>query len=212
MAVEAAFHALEERLRTLRSAFRALRVIAVEDRPQGGDSALLDAMEDAVEDILGWTREALGAAARGCAAITSFMDVDQARRALTAAQELLDRIGQRLTYDLLSYERLTELATLGEERGGEWVGWAETMNGTLDGCRKPLYDTGQAVLLCWQELTEKLMMVPISVNAVNVREPFGGPGRVHPARTGARQAPQQGEGDRVSGTHEGVTTQIGEGK
>jgi hypothetical protein len=157
-------------LQRLQEGLLSLRVTIEEDRPlEGASVMLLDAFGDATQDALGWLEEALetvepAAALKGCQAF----DVNQARQALVFCQEQFNRINQRFSSDLVSYERIAELMRLGQERRGEWRGWTISVRQSLEGCQQHLYDTSHALFRCWQEIAERVGMTSVSVQSTNI--------------------------------------------
>jgi len=63
VALEATFHALDDRLTAVREAFTDLRVALQEDSPRQGAPLLVDQLGDAATDLLGWLEEAAEAGA-----------------------------------------------------------------------------------------------------------------------------------------------------
>jgi hypothetical protein len=62
----------------------------------------------------------------------------------------------------VSYERIAELLSVGYERQGEWLTWANSVKEGLDGCRQPLFDINHALFLCWQEIAERVGTLAVS--------------------------------------------------
>lgn len=173
MSLRTEFQSLYAQLESLHEALSELRA-AIDDRPPKGESVLLlDSFGDAVEDTLGWLGEALalvapavggGAQQRG---ETGF-DVNRARQALVFCQDQFNRITHRFTFDLVSYERVSQLMQLGRERRGEWQGWAVGVRRELEACQQHLYDTSQALFRCWQEIAERVGMTSVSVQTTTI--------------------------------------------
>ena len=166
MALEAAFQELVAQLGTLRDSLMGLRVTVVEDRPLVGGVILADTLGDSVEDLLGWLEEALEGAVEGQQAVGHPTDVDRARRSLTACQEQYNRIAHRFSSELISYERMEQLTSLGHQRGRGWLAWTDSVKEALDRCQQPLYDTNQALFFCWREIAERAGMTSVSVQAI----------------------------------------------
>src|SRR5262245_37173646 len=156
MPLEIAFHDLSARLQRLLDTFLGVRLTVVEDKPLRDDVALIDRFGDAVEDLVGWTREALAQGREAEQAVGHPLDAYRARRALTNCQERFNRLALQFWSELVSYERLADLHRFGRRRGGEWLRWTGTVRRALDDCRPPLHETNQALFLCWQELAERL--------------------------------------------------------
>ncbi|HYO63113.1 MAG TPA: hypothetical protein VER08_05590 [Pyrinomonadaceae bacterium] len=172
MSLRTEYQSLYAQLESLNEALADLRTV-IDDRPPKGESVLLlDAFGDAVEDTLGWLDEALAAAgphARGARQKgEAAFDVNGARQALVFCQDQFNRITHRFTFDLVSYDRLSQLMQLGRERRGEWQAWAGGVRRELEGCQQHLYDTSQALFRCWQEIAERVGMTSVSVQTTTI--------------------------------------------
>ena len=168
MALEATFRELSIQLRRLSDTLLALRLTVGEDKPLKGEAALVDSLEDAILDLMGLLDESLKAARAAQKAVGLPLDLDATRRALAKVQESFHRIEQQFSADLVSYEKLTDLANLGSERRGEWIPWAGSVKHGLEECRKPLDGASKALAACWQEIAERVGTMSISVQATNI--------------------------------------------
>jgi len=166
MALEASCNRLGEQLLLLEEALAELHRTVLE-KPRQRDAVLVDLFSDAVDDLCGWLAEARLAAEQGTSAAV-VDSLNQVRRLLKTSQEKLNLISERLISDLLSYERIAELTSLGRDRGGEWLAWTRNVKTALDACRVPLYDANQALFACWLELTERLATTTISVQTTSI--------------------------------------------
>ena len=168
MALEAAFRDLGVQFEKLHDALRGLRLTVVEDKPSEDEAMLVEDFGDTVMDLLEGVNKASSAASDGNKAVGHPVDVDRARRALTACNERFNRAAYRFSSDLMSYERIAELGHLGRERGGEWPVWTFSVKEALDRCQQPLYDVNQALFRCWQEIAERVGMSSVSVQTTNI--------------------------------------------
>lgn len=166
MALEASFKRLAEQLQLLDEAFVELHQSVIE-KPRKHDVVLVDLLSDAVDDLCGWLAEAKFAASEGISA-TAVDSLNQVRRFLKTIQEKSNLITERLISDLLCYERIAELTSLGRDRGGEWLEWTRNVKTALDACRAPLYEVNQAIFACWLELTERLATATIYVQTTSI--------------------------------------------
>lgn len=166
MALEATFRDLSVCLRHLHDSLNELQV-TLGDKPPDEESALADGMETAVLDIMGTLHEARKAAVDGRRAVGHPVDLDLARRALTICQERFHRIEQQYASDLVSYEKLKQLARLGGRRRA-WLPWSSALKQGIDQCQPHLQQTSAALASCWQELAERLGTMSISMQATNV--------------------------------------------
>lgn len=166
MALEATFRQLSVGLHKLHDALSALQV-TVGDTPPNDETALADGLENKVLDMMGMLHEIRKIALEAQKAATHPTDLEGARHALTGCQERFHQIEQQFVSDLVSYERLRELARLGTERRA-WLPWANSIRQGIEQCRQPLEETSSALAACWQELAERLGSVNISMKATNV--------------------------------------------
>lgn len=171
MALEATFRDLSARLNELDESLRQLWV-CFEDKPPKGETHPVQQCGDAITGIVGACEEALFAVRDAEQAVAHPPDLDRARRTLMLAQERIRDVSTRLTSDLTSYERIAELLSHARKRRGEWPGWLKCLRAGLDDCREPLRQVDQSILLCWQEIAERVGMSNITLRATNV-------GRVH---------------------------------
>jgi hypothetical protein len=166
MALEATFRQLSVSLHKLHDALNGLHV-TVGDKPQDGEAALADGLENALLDMMGTLHETRKWALHARRAIAHPGDLDQARRALTHCQERFHRIEQQFATELVSYDRLRELARLGRARRHEWIPWTNSTKDGIERCREPLEICSKALASCWQELAERAGATSISVrNAI----------------------------------------------
>jgi hypothetical protein len=166
VALEATFRDLSVCLHHLYDALNELQV-TLGDKPPDDESALADGVETVVLDLMGTLHEARKAALQGRKFVGHPVDLDQARRALTICQQRFHQIEQQFASDLVSYEKLKELAQLGNERRA-WLPWSHTVKQGVEQCRQPLAQTSAALAGCWQELAERLGTMSISMQATNV--------------------------------------------
>ncbi|MGD0860317.1 MAG: hypothetical protein ABR912_13515 [Terracidiphilus sp.] len=164
MALEATFRGLTFCLHQLHDALNELQV-TLGDKPSDDESAMADGLETAVLDLMGILHEARKAALNAQRAVVHPTDLDRARRALTLCQEHFHHIEKQFAVELVSYEKLRELARLGRERRS-WLPWANTAKLGIEQCRPPLEKISTALAACWLELAERLGMVSVSVRTI----------------------------------------------
>jgi hypothetical protein len=174
MALETTFRTLFVQLRKLCDTLNAV-LLTVGDKPPNRGAVLADRLENTVLDILGLAEDARSAARTAEKAVGAPMDMDRARRALAACQENFHRLQQQFSNELVSYERLKDLASLGSDRGGEWKPWAVSMKDAIEQGRPPLEETSKALAACWQELVEHSGTTSISVTTTGQRIIARGP-------------------------------------
>jgi hypothetical protein len=90
------------------------------------------------------------------------------RRALSVCQDGFRRVTQVFFRKLLSREELTELGNLGNERGGEWLPWANGTKEVIWDCRLLLEDVSRSIGHCWQEAAEHAGATSVSVRTTNI--------------------------------------------
>jgi hypothetical protein len=166
--LETTFRELFTELRKLQDTLVAVRLTVVEDKPVRGEAALVDYLEDSILDLMGLLDESLKAARAAQKAVGTVTDLNAARRALTICQERFHRLGQQFAIELVSYEKLKDLATLGTERRGEWLPWSTSVKEGIEQCRQPLEGADKALAACWQEIAERVGMTSVSVQATNI--------------------------------------------
>jgi hypothetical protein len=174
MALEATFRELTLSLLQLDEALSALQM-TVGDKPLRDEAAVADALESAVLDLRGSVHEARSSAAEALKAVGYPPDLDKARRMLAVCQDHAHAIERQFSSDLVSYDKLRELARVGSERGGEWLPWANSLKQAIEECRSPLQHLNVVLSRCWQELAERLGMTNISVQTTNVGQKINVP-------------------------------------
>jgi hypothetical protein len=176
MSLEASFKSLCECLHRAHDELEELHRAAFE-KPLKGDVVLVDLFGDAADDLLGWIAEASTAAREAAQASGYPLDLDRARQSLKSCQETFMLASEKLSTDLLSYDRIEELMSFGRERGGRWLGWARDVKGAVEACRGPFSEVNQALFSCWQELTERIGTTSVSVKTTNVGQQITVPAR-----------------------------------
>lgn len=167
MALEITFRTLSVQLRRLCDTLNAV-LLTVGDRPPHRGTALADGLESKLLDLLGGLGSARSAAKAARSAVGAAKDLDRARRALAKCQDAFHKAEQQFMNELISYEALHSLTSLGGERGGEWKHWAASMKDAIEQARQPFEETSHAMAICWQELAERLGTMNISVRANGV--------------------------------------------
>ena len=167
MALENTFRSLTVSLHRLHDALNALHV-TVGDKPPKDGASPVDRLESTVLDLVGILHEARAAALNARRSVAHPLDLDRARRMLATCQDRIHRLEQQFAVNLVSYEKLKDLVTLGSERRGEWMPWAGSAKLAIEGCRKPLEDVSLGLARCWQELAEHAGATSVSVRTVSI--------------------------------------------
>lgn len=163
MALEQTFRQLTVSLHRLEDALSALHATSG-DTPEDDVSILADRLAETVFDMKGTLYGARRAAVQARKAVSAPTDLDRSRRALTRCQERFHRVEQLFAAELASYEKLTDLTRLGNERRA-WQPWADMVKVGIEHCREPMEQASRALAACWGELAERLGMLNISVKA-----------------------------------------------
>lgn len=174
MALAVAFQELRVRLQQLEECLGALQVTVVEDTPARGETVLVDQFGNTTLDIRGLLAEAIAASGEATQAVVYPLDVDSARRGLARCQERFHLVSRRFAADLVCYERIADLTSLGLERRGEWRAWSRAVKDAIEGCRYPLDQVADALFQCWQEIGERVGMSSVLVRTTNVGQQFSG--------------------------------------
>jgi hypothetical protein len=168
VALEATFQELNEEFKKLQDNLLALRLTVSEDKPLRGEAALVDQFEDSILDAMGLLEECLKGSRDAKNAVGYPLNLDGARRALAVCQERFHQVQRRFSEELVSYEKLRDLATLSGKRGGPWLSWANTVKHGLEECRQPLDAASNALAACWQEIAERVGMTSVSVKTTTI--------------------------------------------
>jgi hypothetical protein len=168
VAVETTFQDLVARLGALREAAESLQITVVEDRPLSGGVLLVERLGNAVDDLRGWVEESLVAAGCALAAVGNPLDEYTARTALANANRLFLRVEYKFLSEEMSCEQLHEVTKFGRRRGREWLGWSGSVIQALTQCRGLVHEVDDALLLAWQDLSERLGSAGVSVQTTSI--------------------------------------------
>jgi hypothetical protein len=149
MAMEATFRELSVGLNKLHDALNEI-LVTLGDKPADEESALADGLETTVLDTIGTLHEARKAVVNVRRGLQNPPDLDGARKGLTLCQEHFNHLEKDFKLGLASYEKLKELARLGNERS--WLPWADTVKREIEQCLEPLEQTSKALAACREEL------------------------------------------------------------
>lgn len=169
MVLEAAFSALTAQFHTLQEAFLQLHIAIAEDKPgcdEQDDVALIDIIKDITDDLLGWLGEAQSCAVEGMQAASYPTDLACARYKLAKCQEIFNQVSLQFSNELISYDRVEDLMSLGRERETEWLNWAQNVKASLEECKRPLYEVNQKLFQCWLEIAELAWISSLSSQTV----------------------------------------------
>jgi hypothetical protein len=156
VALDPPFEHLWARVHGLRDAVVAMQLTVVEDRPPDSDIIPVQALGDAVGDLLAAVQDLLVAASDGLGAVRARGEPRAVRDALVRAQEATNQAAQLLAEEVGDPARLGDLDGLARSRRGAWGPWMGGVTEAMDRCRPPLWDVQRALLGCWSELTDRL--------------------------------------------------------
>jgi methyl-accepting chemotaxis protein len=169
MTLTAAVGHLWESVHQLRDDVQALRLHAVEDRPVGEESRLVEDIGTAGETVAGWSEQVLEATARVVAATRHPADLPGLRQALGDATEAVERLAAELLEQLSATTRLDQLDALAREGGTELRAWVAAIKQALDRIHQSAWLASAAVITCWQELAERAVPGPAVESAETPR-------------------------------------------
>jgi predicted metal-dependent phosphoesterase TrpH len=152
-AVDRLWHAAHQ----LRDDAQALRLHAVEDRPQRRDEApskLVENIETASLTLAGWVEEILDAVAQAVAASAHPVDLARLRHALGACADGAERVAAQLTEELTCSRRLDELNEFACG-GREQHAWVAAIKDAVDRVSPSAWAVSFALTDCWRELAER---------------------------------------------------------
>jgi hypothetical protein len=167
MTLEIACRGLIDQFLELRTCLRTLDITVVEDRPTSPSVAFVDRLSDGVQDLVGWTEEAL-AVIREAALASPSIPSDVALRSLSDCQAPYGRILRKYASEVGARDRFDELRAIGKERGPAWSAWAGSVAQALEACQPPIFETGDSLVRCWRELAERAGAASISVQTTTV--------------------------------------------
>ena|SRR5579863_7509687 len=167
MAMELTFRQLFEQLKRLKEMLDPLRCLLPDD-PLNMEVALVQHLRESVETASGWLEACLDQSQAAQSNLGRSADLNRSRRALTRCQASFDEMEHTFSGELLSYDKMREIAGLGARRRGIWLIWSQNVKRDLDVCRYELDLTRKALTACWQELAEHAGTTNISVQATNV--------------------------------------------
>jgi hypothetical protein len=178
---------MQSRVRTLQEALEALGTTVDEDRPTRDDVVVAARLSDDLLAARGLLEEVLTAADAACRAIAYPLDGDRARRELSVCQKQFQRFAHAFSFELAGYDRIDDLASVGRERGREWLAWVSVVRQALEQCQVLAEEVGNALFLCWQELSGRIATTPVSIRNTAIGQQFSAAACHNDART-----PEQG--------------------
>jgi hypothetical protein len=123
--------------------------------------------------VLGWLEELLATAGEGYAAARYPHNLGRAARALVASHEQFQRLSRRTAADLMTYERIDGLMSLGRQRRGEWQAWSGGVREALERCQQCLDQSDESLLACWREIVERVGSNPVALQSTSISQHLG---------------------------------------
>jgi hypothetical protein len=155
MTLPAALDRLWGAVHQLRDEAQTLRLHALEDRPAGEPSKLIDDVGTASLTLAGWVEEALERAAEAVAAGGYPADLARLGHALGACGEATERAAAQVTDELASTRRLGQLGALARAGGRERRAWVAAIEQALDRVNPSAWAVAFALTDSWRELAER---------------------------------------------------------
>jgi hypothetical protein len=155
MTLPAALDRLWGTVHQLRDEVQALRLHALEDRPGGEPSKLIDDVGTASLTLAGWVEEVLERAAEAVVAGGYPTDLARLGQALGACGEATERAAAQLTDELSGTRRLDQLGALGRAGGREQRAWVAAIEQAFDRVNPSAWAVAFALTDCWRELAER---------------------------------------------------------
>jgi hypothetical protein len=156
MTLTAAVDQLWQTIHQLREDAQALRLVAVEDRPSGEPSKLVDDVGAASDTLAGWVEELLAGAADAAAAARYPADQGRLRQALDRSGATVERAATQFLEDLAAVRRFDDLAAFARHGSSESRAWVEEIKQAIDRAHSSLWAAQAALTACWRELAERV--------------------------------------------------------
>jgi len=150
MIYEAPFGELEISVLNLRDAVMGV-ALAADGAPER--HTMSDLVSDASVELQSQANAMVSAVGAVRNSDTALDSREAVLHAVADCQEQYIAMTGVLQDDLMHYERIAELATLGRKKGAGWGRWTHEVLETLDGCRQPLYDVQKALFYCWKTVS-----------------------------------------------------------
>jgi hypothetical protein len=168
LTTEATFLSLEQCLQGLWENLEMLGTTIEQDRPECDDVIVASRMADAVLAARGYLQGAIASAQEARGAVAGRFDPVQAHRALVWSQEQFHRFATFFYTELYCFARFDDLRSIGEERGRPWQDWGMVVTETLEQAERIVAETRTAFLGSWKDVAERMIAVPVTVQAADI--------------------------------------------
>lgn len=183
MTMQQALATLSERLTDLDEALDHLSWAVVQDQPPAdGAPSPAGHLDDMTQAMRGWVAEAkqVIAGRQGSAAILP--PLPAVRRALVICQRLCLQTAGVFHEQLMAADNESALRQLARGQDPDWRRWAHGVRDALEQCRAPLHAVNEALLQCWQELSELVDPPSVTISQIQSGYPDRAPALVTPPR------------------------------
>lgn len=184
MALEAAFECLNDQLRLLKEAVDELQLnVSGDYHPESSSRRRINAaiareqaplpvesLADKVSELEGIIEEARLSVASACQAVRHPRNLEGAQIALIGIQRCLNSFLKTFLFEVAAYDTIETLVRMGRRQGGKWPQWISLLKTVIEACFEPLHGSVLAISVCWEELTEKLNAIAISLKTTNVAQ------------------------------------------
>jgi hypothetical protein len=152
--LKATFQTLDSRIMDLTKHLKDTRLVLVEDKPLEGDKHLIGQLSDLIYAVRDPLEEALRFIRIAEQAATPLLlDLESSRTNLGACHEQVNGALNGY-FELVSYDRIGDLVSMGEEFDKEGREWAESVKCMLEECQGFIAGVNQSLLASWQDLSE----------------------------------------------------------
>jgi hypothetical protein len=144
MALEGTFRQLFAQLKKLNEMLDPLHCLLPDD-PLNMEVALVQHLLESVETASGWLDDCLEQSQSALHRLGNWADLNRSRKALSQCQASFDEVERTFSTELLSYDKIREITSLGARRKGVWLIWSNNVKRDLDVCLHELDLTRKAL-------------------------------------------------------------------
>lgn len=168
------FELLITRLDALLATLRDLLQWAVtQAKPLAHDHVLVSRYEDLVVELIAGVEEARCSANAAQLQLSNRNELAGACLALVDCQRQSNRVARRFFIELVSFEALSNLERLAAEKREPWASWVQGVMDALRRCRTPITDVDEAIICCWQEVSDIVEPVRRNTSTLKLNKDLG---------------------------------------
>jgi hypothetical protein len=175
MALEKTFGMLCERIERLETPLNELVKLTGEFGPKRRVVHLVPSFYDQIIEVDALRAETLAAAMEATRSAGRPLDLQAVRRALTECHEAFNKLLKKFWQEVMSFGQVEELAELGRERGSQWSKWTTTIQAWIKDCVDGFLQVNEMLVICWQEMTERLGIATVSVQNTTIGQQISVP-------------------------------------